>query len=159
MISHIKAVHVIMWDLRWVLYEKVLSHWLHWCGSSPVCILICFTKLLLFEKTLSNWLHWYGFSSVCVLKCDLRWLLWKKKFHFAALIWFLLSACHHMRFKIGSWGESLVTLAALMWFITSVCRHMCYKITRIWESLVTLAAMHVLIWNVRILSNMYQPGC
>ncbi|CAL4127614.1 unnamed protein product, partial [Meganyctiphanes norvegica] len=33
---------------------------------SPVCVLRCHLRLLIFEKVLSQWLHCYCFSPVCI---------------------------------------------------------------------------------------------
>ena len=55
--------------LRSEVLEEVLSHWLHWCGLSPVWVIIWVLRLLVWENTFSQWVHWYGFSLVWVLIC------------------------------------------------------------------------------------------
>ena len=71
--------------------KKHLSHWLHWYGFSPVCILWCIIRFchilnhlslvvlvwffwsmcsLVFRvKHFSHWLHWYGFILLCIIWC------------------------------------------------------------------------------------------
>ena len=55
--------------LRSEVLEEVLSHWLHWCGLSPVWVIICVLRLLVWENASSQWAHWFGFSIVWVLIC------------------------------------------------------------------------------------------
>ena len=85
-----------------VVFEKDLSHWLHWYGFSPLCVSRCILRLYFAwnpyynnnigidsphcvlsyvsinfytVKDLSQSMHWYGFSPLCVISCILRFSL------------------------------------------------------------------------------------
>ena len=117
-----------------------------------MCVLWCFTRVLLLTKHLSHWLHWYGFSPVCVLWCCNGCIVcsqvifkitahWESFVTMAALIWFIPSVCFQMAQKMTVSWESLITITAMEWFHQSVCVQVAYKITIMWESLITLAAL------------------
>ena len=99
--------------LRSKVLEKVLSHWLHWYGISPVWIIICVIRLLAWENAFSQWVHWHGFSLVLVLICILCVLALPHWLHWCGSS----PVSHHMYFKTTSMRESLSTLTTLMCFI------------------------------------------
>ena len=60
---------------------KLLSHFEHWNGFSPVCVISCLIKLLDNEKIMSHFEHWNGFSPVWrVLLCFIKALEEEKFF-------------------------------------------------------------------------------
>ena len=65
---------VLRWVLRSLCFDHDLSHWLQWYVFSPVCVLKWILRILCVEYVLLQWLHWYEFSLVCVLRWFLRWL-------------------------------------------------------------------------------------
>ena len=57
-------VLIFIWLIYNLLFEipSQIPHRLHLYGSSPACIFIRFIRYLLFENVLSHCLHWKGFS-------------------------------------------------------------------------------------------------
>ena len=105
---------------------------------------ITYQSSLLFEKTLSHWLHWCGVSPVCSCMYSKINLLRKGLVTLTALVLFLPSVGSYMLSKLTLLWESLVTLIALIWFLSSVCSCMKSKINLFFrKGLVTLVA---LVW-------------
>ena len=105
--------------LRSEVLEEVLSHWLHWCGLSPVWVIIWVLRFLVWENTFSQWVHCYGFSLVWVLICLFSVLALGKAFpywlHWCGFspVWVIICL------KTTSVRESLSILATLMCLFTN----------------------------------------
>ena len=114
--------------------EKLLSHFVHFDGSSPLWVLSSFFKWPGIEKILSYKKHLKGFSPVRILSCS----SWKN---------FLKNTCHFLCTWMASllsgssqvtwcWG-TLVTLCALKWLPSCVGPLIFLQVARYWEDLVT----------------------
>ena len=101
-------VFSLLWDILWLCRlpaeTKLLSHWSHWWGLSPVCTRLMCTLIwlvVMLEKShcehlwgfspewviscslifanlfeeYPHWPHWRGFIPVCVIMCSFRALL------------------------------------------------------------------------------------
>ena len=141
----------------------MLSHWLHWCVFSPVCIFICFIKWHLYAKALSHWLHWCGFSPACVLKCSVR------LFTYVPITWkWLLPSVHSLvlykikLFQKNTWCHDHMKMVLLQCvYFLMLYKTICSVNIRYFlcENLVTLELMHfygfsplcIFIWFLRVL--------
>ena len=83
-----EPVWVFWWVWTILLYEKNLSHRLHWYVFSPVCSQMDF-KLTLLKKALSQWLE-------CHHMCLEMRSLWESFVTIIALVWLLPSVCPYM---------------------------------------------------------------
>ena len=57
-----------------------------------MCIFQCSSSLISW-KHLSHWLHYYGFSPICILWCIIRWFLMMNHLSLVAMIQFFWSLC------------------------------------------------------------------
>ena len=123
-------VCVFRWQIL-LLWEKVLSHWLHWYGLPPVCVIWWLIIIVFCEKALSHWLHWYVFSPVWVMWWCVICYFSLKAISYLLQWYGFFSVWSHMVYEISIMWESLFTITALILLLPSVCLHKVYKITSV----------------------------
>ena len=145
--------HVI---LKIPFWTKVLSHWLHWYGLSPVCMVIWHVICPFHEKDFLHWGHWYDFSPLYLIMCFVRAILFVNALSHWLHSWYVSSpVCSLIRYvKWHFSGKSLIPLAALVWFITSMSPQINSELNIPWESLITLPALVIIHSSIYILADM-----
>ena len=115
--------------------KKALSHWLHWYGFSPVCVLMCILRLFFTEQaawvwflsSMSSYMLWndYNRSNQCHIgyidSFSLMYVIFQESLAtMVTLIWFLLSVWPHIPLKSSFPREKITTMATLTWFLPNV---------------------------------------
>ena len=113
---------------------------------SPMCILICITRITLHAKIFSQWVHEYGLTRVYLhiskMNLHISKMTYVYKIHLtmAALIWFL--PCMYF--------DMLITITAFMLFLSCLYLHMFCKLTLHYKSTFTcknLLTVSAWIWS------------
>ena len=110
-------------------------------GIFPVWFIICSFINLLCLKDFSHWLHWYGFSPVCILMWVVRLPTCVNAISHVALIWSFPSMNPEVSFKKNITYKSLITLATLISTLPSVYIYMSFKSIMHWKCLITLSTL------------------